>query len=185
MPVGYITPEHFKDAFLSAIKARESELTSFWAKDYYSQPKVGSYTAYFLNVILRDVAEKLRLAVWPRDYYTLDAVLYQEADTVNFPYETYAKSISVAIEHEHYAKDAHREINKLQLFNAPLKVLFVYSSIQSERQELLRKWANMIQEADVFEEFSNTKKQLVIFGTSVAPIEWFFYCYIDGTFKGI
>ena len=83
MPVGYITPEHFKDAFLSAIKARESELTSFWAKDYYSQPKVGSYTAYFLNVILRDVAEKLRLAVWPRDYYTLDAVLYQEADTVN------------------------------------------------------------------------------------------------------
>ena len=59
------------------------------------------------------------------EYYTVDAILYNERDDGNFrnPRCAYAKYISVAIEIENNCTDAHVEMNKLQLLNAPLTVL--------------------------------------------------------------
>ena len=43
-------------------------------------------------------------------------------------FTTYAKWISVALEHAIRPSHTHEEINKLQVFNSPLKVLITYAA---------------------------------------------------------
>jgi len=89
-----ITPREFRNAFVEVLKAESSSFRAavgFEAKSY----------AYFMRSnIFPKVARHLGLQAWNKDYYTLDCVFYEErARDVTGKFTTYAKWISVALEH--------------------------------------------------------------------------------------
>jgi hypothetical protein len=113
--------------------------------------------------------------------------MFLDRDTVNFkPQWTYVHSISVALEHENNAGDSMVEINKLQLFNAPLKVLVPYPYLRqgpNSADSLLRRYAEAIQLADLFDDFSTLRRQLVIFGSKVnGNVVWRGFEYLEQAF---
>jgi hypothetical protein len=109
-------------------------------------------------------------------------MLYEERGVDNTgKYATYANWISVAIEHENDSSRAHEKMNKLQSFNAPLKVLITYAADDAS-DILLQKYENLIKSADVFNDVATLRQQLVILGTPKTVREWRFYAYENGGF---
>ena len=100
-----ISPEQFRDAFARCVDLHSATIAANWdhAKDY---------TKFMRETLLCDVAAKLALKIYPADYYTLDAILYEVKDDRHFdPVTTYAKYIAVAIEHENDARSTYSEMN--------------------------------------------------------------------------
>jgi hypothetical protein len=109
-------------------------------------------------------------------------MLYEERGVDNTgKYATYANWISVAIEHENDGSRVQEKMNKLQSFNAPLKVLITYAADEAT-DSLLRKCENLIKSADVFNDVATLRQQLVILGTPKTVREWRFYAYENGGF---
>jgi hypothetical protein len=148
-----------------------------------------NYTGVVRSIIFPRIAERLGLSCYPGDYYTLDSIFYTKRDTINFAsHLTYASFISVALEHENDPGGTAVEINKLQLFSAPLKVLITYPDAEGPKNidSLLKKYAAMIQAADAFEDFSTLRRQLVIFGRRDAEsVVWQGYEYCQGSFQEV
>lgn len=153
-----VPPEKFYAAFLGAADSQSMEL-----QRCYHQ--AAAYTKVVRKNLLHEIANSLGLQVYASDYYTLDAIFYSERDTERFPDATYAKRIAVAFEHENDSKRSHEEMNKLQLFNASLKVLVTYASkATGEQRKLLDMYASIVSEGDLFNDFATLRRQLVIFG---------------------
>jgi hypothetical protein len=158
----------------------QSERESFRAAIDY-EPK--SYNFYIRTTIYPKVARQLGLLSWNKEYYTLDGMLYEERGVDNTgKYATYANWISVAIEHENDSSRAHEKMNKLQSFNAPLKVLITYAADGAPSEALLRKYENLIKTADVFNDIATLRQQLVILGTLKTVRDWRFYAYENDGF---
>jgi hypothetical protein len=137
-----------------------------------------SYNYFLRSNIYPKIAKHLGLLSWTKEYFTLDGMFYEERGTDSTGRLTaYAKRISVAVEHENNAAKAHEKINKLQLFNSPLKVLISYAAEGTETDLLLRRFEKIIAEADTFEDFADLRRQLVILGTPKTVREWQFYAY--------
>jgi hypothetical protein len=167
-----ITPRDFRNAFVEVMKAEHKNFRTaagFEAK---------SYTYYMRSNIFPKIARHLGLLAWNTVYYALDGMFYEERGRDNSgKYTTYAKWISVALEHANKPTKTHEEINKLQMFNAPLKVLITYAAEGAEGDSLLRKYEAVISESDVFNDIATLRQQLVIFGTPKPLREWRFYVY--------
>ena len=175
-----ITPEQFKAAFQSSSMKRDADIVYRWDKGRKD------FTALMREVVA-DVAAALQTEIYNKDYYGLDCIFYSERDVVHFPanQNIYVKFITVAIELENDIYSTAIEINKLQLFNAVLKVLVTYPKA-SEKQMYLDRYSKIIKEADVLSDFSTHRKQLVIFGdTNKAIASWTFHVYENGGFKQI
>src|SRR3984885_14386134 len=122
-----ITPRDFRNAFVAVLKAEHSNFlaaVNFEAKSY----------AYFMRSnIFPKIARNLGLQAWNKDYYTLGAMFYEERGRDNAgKFTTYAKWISVALEHAIRPSHTYEEISKLQAFSAPLKVLITYAAEGTE-----------------------------------------------------
>ena len=167
-----ITPRDFQTAFLAVLKAEQASFRTavgFEAK---------SYTYFMRSNIFPKIAKHLGLQAWKKDYYALDGIFYEERGTDQFDnYAAYAKWISVALEHENKPFKTHEEINKLQMVNAPLKVLITYAAEGKEADSLLRKYERVIGDSDIFGDIGTLRQQLVIFGTPTTVREWRFYVY--------
>jgi hypothetical protein len=167
-----ITPRDFRNAFEAVMKAEHDGFRAaagFEAK---------SYTYFMYSNIFPRIARHLGLMTWNKEYYALGSMFYEERGRDNFgKYTPYAKWISVALEHAIKPTKTHEEINKLQMFNAPLKVLITYAAEGAERDSLLRKYEEVIGEADLFDDIATLRQQLVIFGTPRTLREWRFYVY--------
>lgn len=167
-----IIPREFRNAFVAVLKAEHENFRTaagFEAK---------SYSFFMRTNIFPKIARHLGLQCWNKEYYGLEAVFYEERGRDNFgKYTTYAKWISVAIEHAVKPANSHEEISKLQMFNAPLKVLITYPAAGAERDLLLRKYETIIGESDIYNDIATLRQQLVIFGTPRTFREWQFYVY--------
>jgi len=121
----HVSPEQFYSSFLAVAKVYGSQLVQNWEDDR-------EYTRLVRYKFLPTLAQRLGLLCYStKDYYTLDAVFYVNADTKHFPPGEwiYVEYISIALEHEHNSGGRYGsnvEMNKLQLFNCPLKVLITY-----------------------------------------------------------
>ena len=179
-----ISPIDFKKSFQSVARESEQDMLRCWTSG-------SQFTTLVRKQVLLNVARKLELEAYcEKDYYWLDAIFYEEKDNVHFAVDrVYAKYISVALEHENtpFAKgcDTAVEMNKLQLFNTPLKVLITYAN-GAKAKELLDKYARIMISADVFSDFTTQRKQLVIFGppgnNPPARINWSYHVYEQGRF---
>lgn len=178
-----VSPLQFKQAFQDVAAQREADIIRCWSSGL-------RFTALIRGTVLPEIAHLVGLEVYSeKDYYWLDAIFYEEKDTIHFgPDKTYAKYISVALEHENIPTDTAIEVNKLQLFNTPLKVLITYAS-GTKAEMLLAKYARIIAGADVFSDFTTERRQLVIFGPpgSRPPerVRWTFHVYENGSFTEV
>jgi hypothetical protein len=167
-----ISPRDFRNAFVDVMKVEHDDFraaVSFEAK---------SFTFFMRSNIFPKVARHLGLMAWNKDYYALDGIFYEERGRDNAgKFTTYAKWISVALEHATRPSRTHEEINKLQMFNAPLKVLITYVAEGAETESLLAKYEAIIRDADIFNDIATVRKQLVILGSPQAVREWRFYVY--------
>lgn len=166
------TPRDFRDAFLAVMKERHDSFRDavlFDAKSYN----------YFMRADLYPrIARHLRLLSWGKEYYTLDGAFYEERETEYVRSNAaYAKWICVAIAHESDVRSTYKEMNKLQLFNVPLKVLISYAAEGFETDLLLRKYEKILQAADVYDDFATMRRQLLILGTPKTAKDWRFYAY--------
>ena len=174
-----ISPEMFAEIFNNIALTYKNKICALWDDSK-------GYTTMMRKEILPQIAKNINLLAYSeKDYYWLDAIFYESPDTEHFDTESrYAKYIAVAIEHEHQIKGTAVEINKLQLFNAPLKVLISYPG--KDREKFLSIYAKIVKNADVFSDASTLRKQLVVFGyKSGEKISWEFFYYDDGRFKQI
>jgi len=172
-----ITPRDFRNAFVAVMQAERDGFRT--AVGFETK----SYNFYMRTTIYPRVARQLGLLSWNKEYYTLDGMLYEKRgmdDTGK--YATYANWISVAIEHENDSSRAHEKMNKLQSFNAPLKVLITYAADGPATETLLRKYEGLIKTSDVFNDVATLRQQLVILGTPKTVREWQFYCYENDGF---
>ena len=176
-----ISPQQFKDAFLQVVIKCQQDLIDRWGarKDY---------THFMRGTILPEVGPLLGIEVFSGDYYYLDCIYYTAKDTEHFgnPKTTYATSIGIALEHENDIGSTAIEMNKLQLFNAPLKVLVTYSQNESERTFHLERYNKILRAGDIFGDFATLRRHLVIFGSLHEPVvNWHFYVYESSGFKGL
>ena len=172
-----ITPRDFRNAFVAVM---QSERDNFRTAVGF---ETKSYNFFVRTTIYPRVARQLGLLSWNKEYYTLDGMLYEERGTDETgKYATYANWISVAIEHENDSSRAHEKMNKLQSFNAPLKVLITYAAEGPASEALLRKYENLIKTSDVFNDVATLRQQLVILGTPKTVREWRFYAYENDGF---
>ncbi len=167
------SPSEFYAAFVKVVATRGSALLESW-------PSNTRHTSVMCNDVIPETARQLGLQ-HRAEYYQIDAVFYHERDEVNFrdPAWTYAKYISVAVEHENECYGSAVEMNRLQLYNAPLTVLVTYPTRQ-KTAETLEKYSAIVRAGDILENASTQRRQLVIFGYAAA--EWEAFVYRDGGF---
>ncbi|MDS4020800.1 MAG: hypothetical protein RKR03_09905 [Candidatus Competibacter sp.] len=172
-----ISPEQFKEAFLSVVVNNEARLVELWRDN--------RYTDFMLRTLLPEVANQLKLKVYPRDYCLIDSIFYEEENARDFPDSIKANYIAIAFEHEHKIKGTEVEIHRLQIYSTPLKVLVSYPN-KNDPAAILAQYSRIIKWADIFSDFSTLRKQLVIFGSlNKNRIKWDFYVYKDGGFLKI
>jgi hypothetical protein len=184
-----ISPEDFARTFDAVVTSREHEILALW-----NSPNAKAYTSLLLNRdngIFVQVCERFGLK-YAIPWWTIDAIFYESADVENFPVAwRMAKHICVAIEHENSVARSHYEINKLSLFNAPLKVLVTYPSGDRGRHEesaVLARYAKILDDADIFGDFGSYRRQLVVFGSRDGeggnPV-WRYHTYNGREFRGV
>ena len=177
-----VTPLQFKDSFLKVVstKPMDSQLVALWSLET-------PYTKLILEEVLPNIATELGISTWDSDYYFLDSIFYAELDEHHFgPDANYAKCVNIAMEHEHIIDGTEVEMNKLQLFNTPLKVLITYAADETQRVHYLNRYAKILQGADIFGDFATLRRQLVVFGSrSGQVVTWHFYAYEPTGFKAI
>ena len=168
------TPEDFKEAFVSVVRPIDKQLRDLWD----TAPK---YTEKMI-AIMPEIAKAAGLEAYNGEYYYLDTIFYERKDTKYFPANTtYVEYIAVAVEHENQASGTAVEINKLQLFNTPLKVLITYPG--NDAKGLLERYSDIMRRADVFGDFSRFRRQLVVFGTyDDLGIVWTFFKFNGDNF---
>jgi hypothetical protein len=172
-----ITPREFRNAFVAVM---QSERDSFRTAVGFESK---SYNFFMRTTIYPKVARHLGLSSWNKEYYTLDGMLYEERGVDQTgKYATYANWISVAIEHEIDSARTHEKMNKLQSFNAPLKVLITYAAEGAAADSLLGRYETLIKSSDVFNDVATLRQQLIILGTPKTVREWRFYAYENDGF---
>jgi hypothetical protein len=172
-----VTPRDFRNAFVAVMKAERLAFRTavgFEAKSY----------VYFLRAtIFPRVAKNLGLLIWNKEYHGIDTMFYEERGTDRFGnLTTFAKWMSVVLEHERTAAKTPETVSKLQLFNAPLKVLITYAAEGADTEVLLGRYEDIIDDSDIFEDTATLRKLMVIIGTPRTIRDWRFYVYESGGF---
>lgn len=130
------------------------------------------------NSVMREIAKKLDLN-YHREYYTLDAVFYE--NKLRKDSGVYAENLTIALEHENDIAKSFIELNKLCIINASLKVLITYPKIKVSLKESIKKYEydKIVQKAKI----PDNQIQMIIFGIgSKDDIEWQSYIYQNGRF---
>src|SRR5271170_7465111 len=172
-----VTLRDFRNAFVAVMQAEHDSFRT--AIGFETK----SYNYFMRSTIYPRIARHLGLLSWNKEYYTLDGMFYEERGIDNTgKFASYANWVSVAIEHENDASQAQETMNKLQLFNAPLKVLITYAALGPATDSLLQKYESIIKASDVFNDVATLRQQLVVLGTPKTAAEWRFYAYENGGF---
>ncbi|RZK45321.1 MAG: hypothetical protein EOO61_00210 [Hymenobacter sp.] len=120
-----ISSNAFLKAWADTVDSRKERMLSLWR-----QPK--PFTAYVKGneeSIMQEVATRLDLLCYHRDYYSIDTVLYKAEDLVpGIPEGSFwFKDIRVAFEHENnFNNNLYQEIAHLLITDCDLRVLVTY-----------------------------------------------------------
>jgi hypothetical protein len=167
-----ITPRDFRNAFVAVMKSEHDNFRT--ALGFENK----SYNYFMRTNIYPKIARHLNLLSWNKEYHTLNGMFYEERGTDSADnYTAFAKWVSVAIEHDNNGSKSLEAISKLQLFNAPLKVLITYAVEGPDTERLLRKYEKVMSDADVLNDFATLRQQLLIIGTPKIIKKWRFYAY--------
>lgn len=180
----FVTPEIFKEKFIEVCKEKEviKSLIDNWED-------ASKYNSLILGDsrregILETVANKLELQ-FDREHWKFDFVMFREKFEEYFKWGNYAKYLDIVIEHENDINDSHKEIHKLNMINAPLKVLITYYKSEEDVGKRLTDYAGIINAGDIFNLYGVKCNLMVIFAPYKKPekIEWDFHKYHNGVFE--
>jgi hypothetical protein len=131
-----IKAARFYEAWTDVIKQRISEVEELYFGSY---KKYTNFIKGNDNCILNDVANELGLLSYPRDYYSIDAILYKAEDRVPglLDHVYFFRDIRVAFEHENDFKSGlFQEVAHLLLMQCDLRVLVTYPNVIDYTNEL-------------------------------------------------
>lgn len=169
-----VDPRSFRDALSVVLHDHESQLRDAWTRGR-------DFTSVWKNPngIYEQLGKRLALRHCHKEYWSIDAVYYERLDTDSFPAPgRYAEAIAIAVEHENNSATAHEEINKLSIIDAPLKVLVTYADPGNYADQLLLKFAAMLERADTFGDFATQRRHMVIFGhKDDEAINWNYFVF--------
>ncbi len=176
-----VTSHRFLHAWRETAIKKESAILDAW-ENY------GEYTRVILDdadCLFTDLAQKLNLLVYPKDYYSMDGVLYTEKDLVpeSPKNQTWLRSITVAFEHENtFNKNVYQEIAHLLILRAELSVLVTYPP--SDDNNLMDYFHRIISECPHASEIDKKENFLMIFGYR-DPLRWSGYVYKTDRWRSI
>ncbi len=152
-----ISAGSFIKAFFKVVDSEQANLDTYLGRVDKNKNRTELYTKYIMETVLSAVAKELGCR-YEKEKYKLDAVFYSN--------ETSNRYFHVAIEHENSGAQAHQELEKLSLFNVPLKVLITYlNHIDNNVENYLKDTAKpVISEMDYFKDFADKRRQLLIIG---------------------
>lgn len=120
-----VTSTNFYGVWLDTVKYRKDEMLPIWRNNK-------AYTSYIKNSdnsVLSEIAQVFNLKCYEKDYYSVDAIFYNDADlTPRINENTYwFRHITIAFEHENNFKGGlYQEVSHLLITNSDLKVLVTY-----------------------------------------------------------
>ncbi|GGK88206.1 hypothetical protein ACD591_20925 [Rufibacter glacialis] len=176
-----LNSELFFSAWLDSVTNRKEILLTDWrnSKVYTNLIKSSE------ECILRDVADKLNLKCYAKDYYSIDSVLYTDEDLVpGIQENTYwFRQIKVAFEHENnFNGGLYQEVAHLLITNSELKVLVTYPNGDTTHEmDYLHK---IIRGCNHQKELSDKESFLLIFGYE-SDFEWEAFVYKEDYWKRI
>ena len=171
----------FYHAWLDSVTSRKEHLLEIWRN-----AKV--YTGYIIgdeDSVIREVASSLNLECYTRNYYSLDAILYQPEDKTprKDPNSYWFRDIRVAFEHENNFKSGlYKEVSHLMITNCDLKVLVTYPNGDTENE--LKYLHDVISGSRQSNSISDGESFLIIFGYENG-FEWEGYIYKLANWKKI
>lgn len=169
-----VSPEEFNGAFLDGATSYKRKIAT--------TSTVARWTDLFLSEskgLLAAVAGRLGLK-YCGEYFRIDAVMCDAIDSINFVPDDWwvAEQLAVVVEHENSAVGAEKEMNKLTIFDSPLKVLITYPRNREHALGCLITYADIVQRADTFDDFTTKRRHLVIFGyESELGMTWESFAY--------
>lgn len=120
-----VTSKEFYKAWVETVLTRENFLTRIWNNSTaFTQSVIKEE-----NSVIKEVATKLKLECYNRDYYSIDSIIYHPDDKVRMDdQESYwFRDIRVAFEHEnHFNSGLYQEVSKLLITQCDLKVIVTY-----------------------------------------------------------
>ena len=117
--------------------------------------------------ILRQVAKEINLEVYPKDYYSIDALFYKKDDLVPsiIADDTFLRDVRVAFEHENFFKSGlYKEVSHLLITNCDLRVLVSYPNCDKDESYELEVLREVIEGNRMSEQISDDESFLLIFG---------------------
>ena len=153
-----VTADSFIKAFFEVVEKEQDNIDARLGSVDKNKNRTELYTEYMMDTILSAIADKLDCR-YENEKYNLDAVFYSNEENNN-------RYFHVAIEHENTGDRAHQELEKLSLFNVPLKVLITYLYCGKDNVDsFLTQWSkSVISEMDHFKDFADKRRQLLIIG---------------------
>lgn len=131
------------------------------------------------NSILSQVANKINLCVYERDYYSVDAIFFNLDDLCpKIQDETFwFRNMQIAFEHENnFYSGLYQEISHLIILNSPLKVLVTYPDNVNQGEKELEYFSEIIKGNRNESQFSEGEEILVIYGYR-DDFNWHGYIY--------
>lgn len=176
-----ISALNFYQSWLDTVANRKEHLLSIWRN-------AKAFTSYIKgddNCVIEEVANKLNLLCYPRDYYSIDTLLYKQEDLVHKRDEGnyWFRDIRVAFEHENNFKGGlYQEVSHLLLVNADLKVLVTYPNEDTTNE--LQYLHEIISGNRQSKSISDDESFLIIFGYE-SGFEWEGFVYKQDNWKQI
>ena len=164
-----ITSAQFYKEWLNVVESRKDHLPKIWDNSK-------AYTEYIIgdnNSVIEDVANRLDLLCYPRDYYSIDTILYKQEDRTPHlaPNNFWLRDMRVAFEHENdFNSGLFQEVSHLLTTNCDLRVLVTYPINKNIKDELDYLHEIISGNRDS-KEISDEESFLIIFGFDTG-FEW-------------
>jgi hypothetical protein len=176
-----VSASTFYTTWIDVVTRRRDRLLTVWRNAHVFTHIIKGAS----DSVICEVADILELACYNQDYYSLDAILYQQDDLVKglTPHQHWFRNIRVAFEHEnHFRSGLYKEVSHLVLTNCDLRVLVTYP--EDDIEAVLAQLHEIISGNRMAHVIAEEKSFLLIFGYENG-FEWKGYVYTLATWQEI
>lgn len=176
-----IRATNFYSVWLDTVNGRKENLLNIWRN-------AKAFTSYIKgddNSVMEEVAKRLNLLCYPRDYYSIDTILYLPEDKTPKTNENsyWFRDIRVAFEHENnFRGGLYQEVSHLLITQCDLRVLVTYPNVDTTNE--LNYLHEIISGSRQSKSISNEESFLIIFGYETG-FEWEGLIYKQNNWKRI
>ncbi len=170
-----INARNFFTSWKEVVNDQRECLQKIWRENFnFTHQIIGNE-----NSVLNNVAQKLSLMCYEKDYYCLDAIFYRKENLVpNIRNDWFwFRDIVIAFEHEnHFNSGLFKEVSHLLITSCHLRVLVTYPNGDAIENKELEYLHLIIKGSNKSSEISQNENFLLIFGYE-NRFEWIGYIF--------